>query len=340
MKAFVTGGGGFLGSALVKALLDDGHDATAAGRSDYPTVAALGARTKRVDVADREAVSRAIEGHDTVFHVAAKAGVWGDRGEYERINVIGTENVIEASREHGVRRLIYTSSPSVVFGGRDHRNADASLPYPPHYECDYPETKAAAERAVLAANSETLATTSLRPHLIYGPQDPHLLPRVFDRARKGRLRIVGEGDNEVSVTYVENAAFGHLQAAKRLEPSAAWAGRAFFINDPEPVALWEWLNGLLERLDIPRVTRRVPLPLARGAGAIAEGVWRLLSLSGEPPMTRFVASQLATSHTYTIEPAREAFGYAPPISAADALDRTVAWWRERLSTDQRPTMNG
>ncbi len=330
MKALVTGGGGFLGSALVRALLNDGHDATAVGRHDYPAVAALGAKTGRVDVTDRDGVFAAVDGHDTVFHVAAKAGVWGDRGEYERINVAGTNNVIEACREHGVRRLIYTSSPSVVFGGRDHENADATLPYPPHYECDYPETKAAAERAVLAANSETLATTSLRPHLIYGPEDPHLLPRVFERARTGRLRIVGDGDNEVSITYVDNAAAGHLQAAKQLEPGSAWAGQAFFINDPEPVALWSWLNALLEELGIPKVTRRVPLPFARGTGTLAEGIWRLLSLSGEPPMTRFVASQLATSHTYTIEPAREAFGYAPPVSATDALDRTVTWWRERL----------
>ena len=332
MKALVTGGGGFLGSALVRALLDDGHEVTAVGRNDYPAVAALGAKTARVDVTDRDGVLGAVGGHDTVFHVAAKAGVWGNRGEYQRINVAGTNNVIEACREHGVRKLIYTSSPSVVFGGHDHRNADASLPYPPHYECDYPETKAAAERAVLAANSETLATASLRPHLIYGPQDPHLLPRVFDRARKGRMRIVGDGDNEVSVTYVDNAAAGHLQAARRLEPGVDWAGRAFFINDPEPVALWAWLNGLLDRLGLPRVTRRVPLSLARGAGTVAEGIWRALSLSGEPPMTRFVASQLATSHTYSIEPAREAFGYAPPVSAIDALDRTVAWWRERLRT--------
>lgn len=329
VKALVTGGGGFLGRAIVEALVSDGHTVTVVGRSRYPEVAALGARCLQLDVTDADGLAAAFPGHDVVFHSAARAGVWGDRSDYVRTNVGGTQNVISACGRAGVSRLVYTSSPSVVFDGRDHEG-DAERPYPRRYQAVYPETKAAAEMRVLAANDATLATVALRPHLIYGPRDPHLLPRLFARARAGRLAIVGSGGNRVSVSYVDNAAAAHVQAAARLEPGCAFAGRAFFVNDPEPVALWPWLNELLGRLGLPAVTRRVPTWLAGGAGAVAEAVWSLAKLSGEPPMTRFVAAQLARSHWYDVGPARQAFGYAPPVSADEALARTVEYWRGRV----------
>jgi nucleoside-diphosphate-sugar epimerase len=328
VKALVTGGGGFLGRAIVEQLLARGDEVTAAGRSEYPEVAALGARTVRLDVADRASLVAALRGHDVVFHAAAKAGVWGARADYFRSNVTGTENVVAACREAGVSRLVYTSSPSVVFDGRDHVNAGPDLPYPARFEAVYPETKAIAEHFVRAASGPDLATVALRPHLIYGPRDPHLLPRVVARARAGRLAIVGDGRNRVSLTFVENAAAAHVEAALRLEPGCAFSGRAFFVNDAEPVELWPWLNALLRRLGIPEVRHRVPLRVARAAGAVLEGCWSVLALPGEPPMTRFVASQLARSHSYDLAPARGAFGYVPPIGPEEALERTVAWLAE------------
>jgi 2-alkyl-3-oxoalkanoate reductase len=326
VKAVVTGGGGFLGRALVSGLLAKGHEVVALGRCDYPELAVLGARTVRADVLDRAALREAFSGQDVVFHAAAKAGVWGPRETYLSTNVRGTENVVAACRAALVRGLVYTSSPSVVFDGRDHEGASNDLPYPPRYQAAYPETKAAAERLVLAANDPDLATVALRPHLIWGPRDPHLLPRLIARAEQGRLRIVGDGRNQVSVTYVENAAEAHLRAAERLHPGAPCAGRAYFVNDAEPVALWPWLNALLERLGVPRVTRRVLFFVARGLGAAAEGLWTLFRLNGEPPMTRFVAAQLASTHWYDLGPARRDLGYEPTVGPVEALDRTVAWW--------------
>jgi nucleoside-diphosphate-sugar epimerase len=308
-----------------------GHDVVAAGRGLYPALQAQGIPAIQLDVGDREATRRAVEGRDTVVHCAGKAGVWGPRHEYRRTNVDGTRHVVEACREAGVRRLVHTSSPSVVFDGRDHLNAGNDLPYPLRYEAIYPQTKAEAERIVLSANGGSLATVALRPHLIWGPGDPHLLPRLFARARSGRLRIVGRGDNRVSVTYVDNAAAAHVQAALALEPGSAAAGRAFFVNDPEPVALWPWLNRLLAAVGLPTVERHVPVAAARVAGAVLEGLWTVLPLPGEPPMTRFVASQLAASHWYDLEPARRAFGYDPPMDPEEAFRRTVGFWRARAA---------
>jgi nucleoside-diphosphate-sugar epimerase len=331
VKVLVTGGGGFLGRALVRQLVQRGHDVRACGRGRYPELDALGVETARVDVRDRPAVRDAVRGAEVVIHAAAKAGVWGDPGEYHAINVAGTDNVVAACRDAGVRRLVYTSSPSAVFDAADHEGAFNDLPYPDTFQAAYPETKAWAERAVLAANASDLATVALRPHLIYGPGDPHLLPRLFDRARRGKLRIVGSGTNRVSVTFVENAARAHVDAAERLEPGAAWAGAAYFVDDGEPVALWKWLDDLLARVGLPPVRRRVGERAARVAGAVAERLWRVLPLPGEPPMTRFVAAQLARSHWYSPEPARAAFGFVPPISPEEAIRLTAEWWRPRLA---------
>ena len=329
MKALVTGGGGFLGLEIVRRLRARGDDVTVLARGDYPEVGALGATLVRGDVSDAATVLAAAAGADIVFHVAAKAGVWGKKADYERSNVIGTENVLAACRAHGIARLVYTSSPSVVFDGTDHVGI-SEAPYPATHENHYSETKARAERLVLAANSPTLATIALRPHLIWGPRDPHILPRLFARAKAGRLRIVGDGLNRVSVSYVDNAAAAHVQAGDALAPGAACAGRPYFVNDTEPVVVWAWANDLFGRVGIAPVTRKVSVGVARLVGTIAEAVWSLFGLAGEPPMTRVVAAQLGTSHAYDVGPAVRDFGYAPEVGPEDALARTAAWWKGRL----------
>jgi 2-alkyl-3-oxoalkanoate reductase len=323
MKVLVTGGGGFLGSAIVRMLVARGDEVTVVARGDYPELVAAGVRLHRGDLADAAAVDAAFVGQELVIHAAAKPGVWGPYEDFYRSNVLATRVVLEACRKYGISRLVYTSSPSVVFDAGDHENAGNDLPYPSSYLAVYPQTKAEAEREVLAANSPTLATVSLRPHLIWGPGDPNLLPRLVDRARRGRLRIVGDGKNKVSLTYIDNAAAAHLQAADRLVPGCSWAGQAYFVNDPEPVVLWEWINQMLRRLDIPEVKGSISPGLARTVGSLAEGLWRILGLAGEPPMTRFVAEQLCRSHSYSLAPAQAAFGYTPVVTAEDALDRTV-----------------
>lgn len=327
LRALVTGGGGFLGRAIVERLLADGHSVTVLGRRDYPELRACGVALLRADVADRPAVAAAVRGQDTVFHAAAKAGVWGERREFEDTNVRGTAHVVAACLESGVPRLVYTSSPSVVFDGRDQVDAGNELPYPVRYENVYSETKAEAERLVLAANGKRLATIALRPHLVYGPRDPHLVPRVLARARARRLVMVGDGANLVSLTYVDNAADAHLKAAARLGPGAPAAGKAYFVCDAAPVALWPWLGRLLAGVGLRGPRTRIPLPLGRALGAAAEAAWSALRLAGEPPLTRFVAAQLARSHTYSLEPARRDLGYEPPVTGEAAFDATLRWWK-------------
>lgn len=329
MRAVVTGGGGFLGAALVRLLLERGDRVVVLARGRYPALTALGAESVSWDLSrDQAGLDRVLQGADVVFHTAARPGVWGPAAEYRAINVDGTARVIAACKAAGVPRLVYTGSPSCTFDGGDAEGLrEADCPYPDRFEAVYPATKAEAERLVLAANGPDLATTSLRPHLIYGPGDPHLLPRLLDRARKGRLARVGTGRNRVGLTYVDNAAAAHVLAADALARGAN-AGRAYFITDPEPVFLWEWIDRFLEAVGAPKVHRRVPLGVARAAGAVLETAWRVFGLSGEPPMTRFVASQLATSHWYDLTGATQDCGYAPPVPADEAFARTVAAFRE------------
>ncbi|MEZ6058171.1 MAG: NAD-dependent epimerase/dehydratase family protein [Planctomycetaceae bacterium] len=325
----VTGGGGFLGRHIVTQLLVRGATVRSLSRRDYADLRTLGVETVQADLQDLDAVRLACEGVDVLFHTAALPGVWGPRALYYGINTQGTLNILEGCHRAGVKHLIYTSSPSVVYDGQPHLDADESLPYPATYLCHYPETKALAEQAVLAANGiDGLTTTALRPHLIWGPGDNHLIPRLIQRAKTGRLRRVGDGTNLVSMSYVENAAAAHLQAADRLlsaasaeTPSATPAGRAYFINEAEPVRLWEWVDTLLQLAGLPPVKKSVSARTARVIGRLMEGAYHLFRLSGEPMMTRFVASQLSQSHTYSIAAAQRDFGYAPPVTVAEGMHR-------------------
>lgn len=323
MRALVTGGGGFLGRAIVARLRSRGDEVTVLARRPQPD---LDVRLVLADLTDRVAVQQACQDQDCVFHVAAKAGLWGSWSEYFDSNVVGTRNVLEGCRSAGVRRLVYTSSPSVTFDGRDHCGADERLPYPESFLNFYSETKAMAEQEALAANGPELATVALRPHLIWGPGDPHILPRLVRRARAGRLVRVGPGGNRVDVTYVDNAAQAHLLAADRLEPGSPLAGKAYFLSNGEPVELWPWIDDMLGRLGAPPVRRTIPLGAAQLLGSLLEWLYRLARLPGEPPMTRFLAAQLGTSHWYDIAAARRDFGYQPEVSVAEGMERVVAAW--------------
>jgi nucleoside-diphosphate-sugar epimerase len=326
MKALVTGGGGFLGSAIVRQLRARGDQVVSYSRGSYPELAGLGVEQRRGDLTDAAALSEAAAGCEVVFHVAAKAGVWGSFEEYRQANVAGTENVIVVCRALGIARLVYTGSPSVVFDGSDVEGGDESLPYPLHFEAHYPHTKAMAEQAVLAANSPTLATVSLRPHLIWGPGDNHLAPRIVAKARSGRLRRIGQRPCLVDTVYVDNAAEAHLNAADRLLPDSAPAGKAYFISNGEPLPLWEMVNRILAAAGLPEEQRSVSPALAYAAGVACERVWGLLHLSGEPPMTRFVARELATAHWFDISAAKRDLGYQPRVSVEEGLKRLQQWF--------------
>ncbi len=329
MSTLVTGGTGFLGRRLVERLLAAGRPVTVVGRTPAPDLESRGVRFVRASLDDAEAMRAACAGIETVFHVAAKVGVWGRYDDFFRTNVLGTRALLEGCRAHGVQRLVYTSTPSVVYNGRELAGADESLPLTTACPSPYPLTKAVAEREILAANSATFRTVALRPHLIWGNGDPHLVPRVLARARAGRLRIVGGGKNRIDMVHVENAVDAHLLAESALSGEAprTAAGKAYFITNGEPVVLWDWINLLLQGVGEPPVTKHISLGSASILGAVCETLWRVLPLKTEPPMTRFIASELAKDHWFNLSAARRDLGYAPRISMAAGTAELIAHLR-------------
>ena len=325
VKALVTGGGGFLGSGIVRRLLDDGWQVRTLTRSDLPALRARGVDVRRGDIGDPVVVADTVAGCDVVYHAAAKVGVWGPARDYERTNVQGTDNVLAACRAHGVERLVYTSTPSVTFAGEDQDGVDETALYPERYLCHYPRTKAVAERRVLAANGAKLRCLSLRPHLIWGPGDAHLVPRLLERARAGRLRIVGTRPGKVDTVYIDNAVDAHLLAGERLEPGSSAAGRAYFIGQDEPLPMRELIDRILAAGGLPPVEKTVSPGTAYAAGALWEFLYGALRILREPPMTRFVARQLATSHWFDIGAARRELGYRPAVSIDEGMRRLAAW---------------
>ena len=329
MKALVTGGGGFLGKAIIKRLRERGDEVRSFSRNSHPALTELGVEHCRGELGDAEAVMRAAEGCDIVFHVAAKAGVWGPYEEFYRANVSGTKNVIAACRHHGIKRLVHTSSPSVVFDGTDMEGVDESAPYPDHFEAFYPQTKAEAEQLVLQANGQTLATVALRPHLIWGPEDNHLVPRILERGAKVALRKLGTRECLADTIYIDNAALAHLQAADHLDIGSVVAGKAYFLSQGEPLPIWEVVNRILNAGGLPPVTRTISPTLAYKVGALLEKVYTLFNLKGEPRMTRFVAKELSTSHWFDLSAARRDFGYQPEVSFDEGIERLRDWLANR-----------
>lgn len=308
MKALVTGASGFLGNALARRLKARGFS-----RSE-----AAGVEWVKGDVADAGAVRSAVKGCDVVFHTAARVGLWGSYEDFRRANVEGTRNVIEACREAGVRRLVFTGSPSVVFDGGDVEGIDERAPYASSYDSFYSRTKALSEELVLTAAG--VETVSLRPHLIWGPGDRHIAPRLIERAKRGKLRRIAGKDCLVDTTYIDDCVEAHVLAASA--PGAG--GKAYFISQGDPRPLWSIINGILDAAGLPPVTRSVPYPAAVAAAWVLEAVWKAAGLRGEPPLTRFLVKQLSTAHWFDISAARRDLGYAPKVSIEEGLQRLKA----------------
>jgi len=325
LLALVTGAGGFLGQYVAEQLLERGDRVRSFSRKSYAALDDLGIETLQGDLRDAAAVAQACDGVDVVFHTAGVAGIWGPWEHFHGINTIGTENVVAGCLQHAVPRLVYTSSPSVTFDGSDQVGIDESAPYATKWLCHYPHSKALAEQRVLAANDgNRLLTCSLRPHLIWGPRDQHLIPRLLDRARSGKLRRVGDGTNLVDMVYVENAAAAHLQAADALREGSPVCGHAYFISQGEPVNCWDWINEIVGLAGIEPIRKSISRPAAWRIGWLMESVYGLLRNQNEPRMTRFLAAQLATSHYFDITRAREDFGYEPLISTAEGMRKLAA----------------
>lgn len=323
MRALVTGGQGFLGSRLARALRAEGHAVRVLIRRPAPEWAAQGIETMVGDLRDAAAVADACRDRDAVFHAAALVALWGPWKEFYDINVVGTEHVLAGCRRAGVTRLIYTSTPSVVFGNSDQRGVDETTPYPAHHLSPYAASKAEAERRVLAAHGrDGLRAVALRPHLVWGPGDPHIVRQLLARARRGRMFLVGDGRNRVDVTYIDNAVDAHLQADAALAKGSA-GGRAFFISQGEPIAIGDFMRAVTAAAGLSPRFVKIPYPVAWLVGWAMEA-WTSRKPAGIPLLTRFLAAELAKSHYYDIGAARRDLGYAPAVSTEEGLRRLAA----------------
>ena len=314
MRALVTGGGGFLGKRIIKLLLNSGFEVRNFSRKSYPELVDLGVASVCGNLQDLESVEKALEGCDIVFHVAAKVGLHGKYRDFYDTNVIGTQNIVNACLKYGIKKLIYTSSPSVVFDGSDHKGIDESMPYPDKYYSFYQATKAAAEQIVLKANCKALAVVSLRPHLIWGPGDPHLMPRIVQSDKAGKLKIIGKGENLVDTVFIDNAAKAHLLAMEKLSTGSPVAGQAYFITNQEPWPMKKLINEILAVGGQPPLNKHIPVSIAYPIGFLLEKIYQIFQLKGEPRLTRLIVRQLSKAHWYDPAKANQELGYYPEIS--------------------------
>ena len=317
----MTGAGGFLGSEIATQLLHQDHSVIGFSRGSYPALEKQGVQWIRGDIRDPQAVNQACRNVDAIVHSAAVPGVWGSWDSYYQVNTVGTEHVIAAARAQAVKLLVYTSSPSVTFDGTNQANIPEDVPYPSSWLCHYPHSKALAEQAVIAANDQdNLATCALRPHLIWGAKDPHLIPRLFERGKAGTLRIIGDGANLVDMVHVTNAAHAHLCAIEALSNNPASHGKAYWVSQQDPVNCWDWLNDLLLAAGVPTIKKSISSRTAYVAGTVLEIVYTALRMRREPRMTRFLAKQLSMDHYFDNSRAQELLGYFPILSNSQAMD--------------------
>ena len=319
MKVLVTGGGGFLGSAICRQLLARGDEVIAYQRSTADELKKLGIEVVQGDITDTNLLNKASRGADAIIHTAAKAGLSVVYDDYFAPNVTGTQNVLSACRSNGIDKLVFTSSPSVTHSDGDIEGGDESLPYPETYNSPYPATKSLAEKQVMAANCADLHTVSLRPHLIWGPGDTHLLPKLLERAKRGKLKLPGP-DKLIDTIYIDNAARAHLLALDKLETHPEIVGgKTYFISNDEPVTQGRIIAGLLKAAGVNVEIQSISPQLAVAAGTLLETGWKLFGLKSDPPLTRWSAEHLSTAHWYDISAAKRDLGYTAEISIEEGL---------------------
>ena len=319
-KVIITGAGGFLGSYIARTLIaKKEYEVYSFSRSSYPTLINHGVKERQGDLANYQDVLKALNGMDAVIHTASRVGIWGQYDDFYQTNVLGTENILKAMKKLGIKKCVYTSTPSVVFGSESLCGVDESTPYPHKYLSHYAKTKAIAEKLILEANGADLSTVALRPHLIFGPGDMNLIPRVIEAHKKGRLKIIGDGQNMVDVTYVQNAADAHLLALEKLTASHPIAGKAYFIGQG-PVKLWDFTNSILINAGLPKLSKKISIRSAYFIGFIIESFLKIFKIDMvNPPMTRFIALQLGKSHYFNHHNSENDLAFYPSISIEEGL---------------------
>ncbi len=316
-----------MGAALARKLRERGDEVRVFGRGYYAELEALGIECFQGDITDYAAVKAACDDRDVVFHAAAKVGLWGTYEEFRAVNVDGTKNVLRACQEQGVRKLVYTGSPSVVFHGGDVEGVDESIGYPKSFDSHYSRTKAEAEEIVLASDYDKLSTVSLRPHFIWGPGDRNLLPRVVAKAKAGRLFKIGDEDKLVDTIYIDDCVEAHILAAVQLSPISEIAGKAYFLSGGDPRPFWSIIDGWLKAAGLPPVKKRVPKRVALIAASACERLWGALGLRSEPPLTKFLVLALTTAHWFDITAAKRELGWRPKVKIEDGMSRVAHWIR-------------
>lgn len=324
MNILVTGAGGFLGQYIAEQLIAEGHKVFNFSRSSYKELDDIGIETRKGNLLDTDSIESALKGIEGVFHVAGKVAMWGKWDDFYQTNTIGTKNLVDACKKRGIKKFVYTSTPSVVFGEDEIIGADETLEYPKEYISLYAKSKMLAEKYVLESSDDSFFTCAIRPHLIFGPRDKNIIPRLIEAGSKNKLKIIGDGKNLVDIIYVENAAKAHIQAFNKLEENSPVNGQSYFIAQERPVNLWDFINTILTKSNIPSVKKKISTKKAYKIGSVIEKSLGLLRIwNVHPPMSRFVALQLGKSHYFSHKKAQAHFDYSPEVTIEAAIERTL-----------------
>lgn len=323
MRVLVTGASGLLGRAVAAEVLAAGHEVRCFQRR--PSGVA-GADDLLGSVTDPDAVAAAVRGQDAVVHLAAKVSLAGDPAEFDRVNVDGTRNVVDAAGTEGIRKFVQVSSPSVAHAGSSITGDDALVADPRRARGDYARTKAEAELLALAADADDFRVVAVRPHLVWGPGDTQLVERVVERARRGRLPLLDSGAALIDTTYIDNAASAIAAALARVD---AIHGRSYVVTNGEPRPVAELLAGICVAAGVTPPRWRVPASVARAAGSVIETAWRVKPGADEPPMTRFLAEQLSTAHWFDQRRTRADLQWTPAVSLDEGFRRLAAHYARR-----------
>ncbi|QWT23524.1 NAD-dependent epimerase/dehydratase family protein [Subtercola sp. PAMC28395] len=320
MTVLVTGASGMLGRAVATELIRAGHTVSTfqRGVSGVP-----GARDVRGSLTDEREVQRAVEGVESIIHLAAKVSMAGRVADFDAVNVQGTRSLLEAARQAGVSRFVMVSSPSVAHAGVAVIGDDALPADPANARGDYARSKAESELLALAADRPGFAVVAVRPHIVWGPGDTQLIERIVERSRQGRLPLLSGGLALIDTTYVDNAATAIVAGLGR---AVQVHGESFVVTNGEPRTVRELLAGICAAAGVPAPQWGVPAPLARAAGGAIEHFWGLKARADEPPMTRFLAEQLSTSHWYDQRRTRHSLGWEPAVSLDEGLGRLRDWY--------------
>ncbi len=337
-KVLITGASGFVGSTLIKALLDLGFHVNTLQRGNYPelnlaNVTNFKANLAQIDSHNLEIIKESIRGVEIIFHVASKIGMWGNYDDYYQTNVIGTKNLLQLAKENHIKYFIYTSTPSVVFGKDDICGKDESIDYPKLHLNYYGKTKRIAEELILSSASSNFFTAAIRPHLIFGPGDKQLIPKVIKAHIEQKLKIIGDGNNLVDVSFIDNVIDAHLKLLLQMltDPKKV-SGKPYFIGQNSPVKLWDFTNTIFDGIGLKPVTKKIPLKTAYYLGATIEVFFKILNIKNyDPPMTRFIALQLGKSHYFSHQNAINDFGYEEVVSTEEGLKLLIDDYRSGKS---------